>query len=180
MFSCASVKPRCTAITCRMPAFRKRSILPSQSRRSGIIGFLTSTVKSDPRTASAICCTSVGFTHVRAPTHTVRMPYAAHSSNWRALITSTQAGTPYVRCTSCNHGRASSPAPQKLPGTLRTFQMPARKQSRRTPTSADCSISSAAVASSCSRLSAAQGPAIQIRSIIPRFPILFPFLPQYP
>ncbi len=137
----------------RNPALQSRSSAPIHSSRSGLTGFFTSTGRSHPRSASAICCTAKGFDAVRAPIHSRSTPASSAAATCSAVAASVATYMPVSRRTRRSHAKPSVPTPSKPPGLVRGFHSPARKI--RTPSAAR----RRAVASVCSSVSALQGPA---------------------
>ena len=140
-----------------IPARCRRSKAPAHRDTSGFTGFFTITGTPVPARASANSCTAKGLTVVRAPIQSTSMPWRKASSTWRGVATSIAVGMPVSAFTRCNQGNATAPMPSKEPGRVRGFQMPARNKS------IFPSASKAwAVASTCSSVSAEQGPAMRI------------------
>ena len=131
-----------------------RSTPPTQSSRSGLTGFLTSTGMSWPRSASAISCMAKGLAVVRAPIQIMSMPPSSAAMTCLRVATSVAVYIPVSRFTRWSHATPSAPTPSNPPGLVRGFHSPARKI--RTPSAA----SSRAVSITCSSVSALHGPAM--------------------
>ena len=136
------------------PAWLMRSIAPIHSSRSGFTGFFTNTGTSTPLRLSASACMANGLAVVRAPTHSMSMPYFSDSSTCSGVATSVAVSMPVSSFTSFIHGRATSPLPSNPPGLVRGFHIPARNMWH--PHFASCR----AVLMTCSSVSAEQGPAM--------------------
>ena len=119
------------------------------------MGFFISTGTSTPRNASATSCTLKGFTVVLAPIQSMSTSNCNASCTCLAVATSTVMGSPVIFFACASQGSPFVPMPSNKPGLVRGFQMPARKISilpvlaRRV-----------AVSSTCSSVSALQGPLI--------------------
>ncbi len=142
----------------RIPALYMRCRAPIQSSRSGLTGFLTNTATSAPRSwrVSAISCMAKGLAEVRAPIQSRSTPASRAASTWARVATSMAVRMPVSSFTFTSHGKPSGPTPSKPPGRVRGFQMPARKILM------PYSCRARAVVSTCSSVSALQGPAIII------------------
>lgn len=114
-----------------MPAFRIRATAPPHSSMSGFIGFLISTVTSEPFSASAISCTLNGLTVVRAPTQITSTPNSSAASTCLDVATSVPIGKPVISRARLIHASPLRPTPSNEPGFVRGFQMPALSTSTR-------------------------------------------------
>lgn len=137
-----------------MPAPLMRSRPPTQSSRSGLTGFFTSTGMSTPRSESASSCMAKGLATVRAPIQSTSMPASRQASTCLGVATSVETSMPSSFCTRCSQGRPVTPTPSKPPGLVRGFQIPERKIL--IPLLANC----VAVFITCSSVSAEHGPAM--------------------
>ena len=82
------------ASRCRRCASARRR--QPHSSMSGFIGFLISTVTSEPFSASAISCTLNGLTVVRAPTQITSTPNSSAASTCLDVATSVPIGKPVI------------------------------------------------------------------------------------
>ena len=130
---------------------------PIHRSRSGLRGFLTSTVTSLwPRSISAISCMANGLVLVLAPIHRISMPAARAARTWSIVATSVATSIPVSRFTACSHGSPRSPTPSKPPGIVRGFQTPALNIF--TP----IALNALAASSVCCSVSALHGPAMRM------------------
>ena len=138
-----------------MPALRIRATAPPHSSMSGFIGFLISTVTSEPFSASAISCTLNGLTVVRAPTQITSTPNSSAASTCLDVATSVPIGKPVISRARLIHASPLRPTPSNEPGFVRGFQMPALSTSTRPVSAIRRQVSSV-----CSSVSALHGPEI--------------------
>ena len=95
-----------------------------------------------------------GLTVERAPIHNISISCSKASFTWSLLATSVAVFKPVSSFTRCSHWSPKAPTPSNIPGRVRGFQIPARKK--------DTSVflRLCAIFSTCSSVSALQGPAI--------------------
>ena len=142
-----------------MPTRSRRSKAPIQSPRSGLIGFFTSMHTSLPLRQSANSCIAKGLAVVLAPIQRMSMAYSMAFSTCSGVATSVATSIPVSFFTRCSHCSAISPLPSKPPGLVRGFQTPALKHWQ--PWRRSC----CAVQTTCSSVSAEQGPEMSSGSL---------------
>src|SRR5690606_31797074 len=119
------------------------------------MGFFTNTGTSTPRRASATSCTLKGFTVVLAPIHNTSTSKVNASCTCLPVATSTVVGRPVSFLALCIQGKPLAPIPSNKPGLVRGFQIPARNISILPVAARRCAVST-----TCSSVSALQGPLI--------------------